>query len=141
MKKIFWMVALALTSSFVVTSAQACGCAPLGSDFFETVQRHNQEVASGRYPPQLALTVVTAEVKRYEQLRRGPYPTEMVLQVTDVLQGSLSSREILVEGDNGMQCRPYVTNFPIGQRFAFALEQVGGKFSIGICGRYSKPLN
>lgn len=121
--------------------ASACSCLPLGDDFFETVNEHNERVETGRYPQSQALTIVTAEVKRHLKLRSGPEPTEMVLSVIGVSQGAVPSREIIVEGDNGVQCRPYVTTFPVGKTFLFALNRNEDGYYLSVCGQYSLKLD
>lgn len=132
-----------LTGIFVsflnVAESKACSCMPLGETFFETVQLHNQGISSGNFPSSMALTIVVAEVKEYKQLRPGPHPTEMILSVSDVLQGKVTTKEIMVEGDNGMQCRPYVTRFPIGKKFVFAVNELSNTshYYISVCGEYS----
>lgn len=126
--------------AFTHASASACMCAPLGKSFFETVFLHNQKVQSGEWPAQEELTLLTALVKDYKQLRPGPYPTEMVLEVSDVIQGTLEKSELVVEGDNGMQCRPYVTEFQIGKKFIFAINKDKDGHYISACGVYSKEV-
>jgi hypothetical protein len=66
----------------------------------------------------------------------------MVIAVDKVLQGDgFISSSIVVEGDNGIQCRPYVTKYPIGstQIFAISRTEMGGGigYAISACGEYA----
>lgn len=121
-------------------SAVACTCIPLGDDFFETVHLHNEKIRSGEWSDELVLTVVTAKVKEHKQVEE-PFPTEMVLEVTGVIQGEVEQKSLTVEGDNGALCRPYVMSFPVGKHFIFALNQEGGTHYISICGQYAKEIS
>ncbi len=128
------------TALLFVESSLACSCANLGENFFETVSLHNIKVQSGEYPKSLELTVVSAEVDKYLQLRSGPEPTEMLLNISGVVQGSLDENTLIVQGDNGFSCMPYVTAFPIGKKFLFALNKYENKFYISSCGYYSTEI-
>jgi hypothetical protein len=139
--KLVFSIFMILGMATLSQTSYACDCSALGKDFFETVYLHNKAVQSGEWSADAALTIVSAQVKEYKQLRSGPYPTEMVLEVSSVVQGELTTREIIVEGDDGAQCRPYVTNFPIGQSYIFALNQYEGTYYISICGNYSKEVS
>ena len=59
--------------------------------------------------------IVLGEVRAYE--RHG-----MEVAVLDVLKGDRARPLIKVWGDNGALCRPYVSTFPIGTRWIFALH-------------------
>lgn len=121
-------------------AAHACSCMPFGSSFFETVFLHNQKVAKGEWPSTMALSIVTAEVKDYLSLRNGPQPTEMILNVRDVVQGTVTAKEIIVQGDDGKSCMPYVTQFAKNKKYIFALNQNGNDYYISACGFYSKEV-
>jgi hypothetical protein len=66
----------------------------------------------------------------------------MDLDIREVLRGRLAQRRLRVWGDNGMLCRPPVTQFPIGTEWVFALNGPGSKPgmspgpSISVCGTY-----
>lgn len=139
MKTLAVLAFLTLGIFGLTRSAHACTCMPLGDDFFETVHLHNEKIQSGEWPKELALTVITAEVKEHRK-KEEPFPTEMVLEVSDVIQGELSQKSVVVEGDNGALCRPYVASFPIGKRFILALNQENGIRYISICGQYAKEI-
>lgn len=132
---------VSLLVTFYSSSANACSCRTLGEDFFETVFLHNQKIEMGEWPRTMALSIVTAEVKDYLQLRPGPEPTEMILDVADIIQGSVLSKQLVVQGDDGASCMPYVTQFAKGKKFVFALNQYQGQYYISSCGFYSKEMS
>jgi len=69
-------------------------------------------------------------------------PQSMDLEVLEVLHGEVASPRLRVWGDNGMLCRPYVTQFPVGTEWLLALNGPGSKPgmspgpSISVCGTY-----
>ena len=60
--------------------------------------------------------VVLAEVRSYDR-------NSMEVVVIEVLKGEEERRALRIWGDNGALCRPYVTLFPRGTRWIFALER------------------
>jgi hypothetical protein len=60
--------------------------------------------------------VVLAEVRSYER-------NSMEVEVIEVLKGKEERRALRIWGDDGALCRPYVTLFPRGTRWIFALER------------------
>jgi hypothetical protein len=46
------------------------------------------------------------------------------LRVFDVLKGQERRDVVKIWGDNGAECRPYVSNFPVGTKWIFALYRV-----------------
>ena len=75
--------------------------------------------------------VVLAEVRSY-------YRHSMDVAIIEVLKGGEDRREIRVWGDSGALCRPYVTAFPRGTRWIFALKREPGTrdYIISVCGEY-----
>ena len=77
--------------------------------------------------------VVLGEVRSY-------YRHSMDVAVIEVLKGGEDRREIRVWGDSGALCRPYVTAFPRGTRWIFALKRLGEPtardYAISVCGEY-----
>jgi hypothetical protein len=67
-----------------------------------------------------------------------PLPDAMVLEVQEVLKGrsALLKTALLVFGDNGYLCRPYVTMFPVGTRWAFVLHEEDQETCISVCGEF-----
>jgi len=64
----------------------------------------------------------------------------MDVVIIEVLKGGDDRREIRVWGDSGALCRPYVTAFPRGSRWIFALKRLGEPtardYAISVCGEY-----
>jgi len=77
--------------------------------------------------------VVLAEVRSY-------HGHSMDVAVLEVLKGGEDRREIRVWGDSGALCRPYVTAFPRGTRWIFALKRLGEPtardYAISVCGEF-----
>jgi len=75
--------------------------------------------------------VVLAEVRSY-------YRHSMDVTVIEILKGGEDRREIRVWGDSGALCRPYVTAFPRGTRWIFALKREPGTrdYIISVCGEF-----
>ncbi len=64
----------------------------------------------------------------------------MIVEVKEVLKGVTKLAKVTVWGDNGMQTRPYVTQFPIGTEWVLALSKdrwtQKGELAISVCGEY-----
>jgi hypothetical protein len=59
----------------------------------------------------------------YKNGLREDRPLSMTIEVNEVYKGKIKSRKVIAWGDNGMQCRRYVSGFPIGTEWVFALSQ------------------
>ena len=91
--------------------------------------------------------VVHARVLEYGNYSPGGYPVSMLIEVISPVRNAKAGEKIKVWGDPGFLCRPYVSNFPVGTEWVFAL---GGdsmfmpkqehpqvrEISIGGCGAY-----
>jgi hypothetical protein len=60
--------------------------------------------------------VILAEVRSYDR-------HSMEVTVIEILKGEEERRALRIWGDDGALCRPYVTLFPRGTRWIFALER------------------
>jgi hypothetical protein len=71
-------------------------------------------------------------------------PMSMVVEVQEVLKGASSSKRIPIWGDNGMICRRYVSEFPIGTEWVMAVSpdrwSQKGELAISSCGEYALPV-
>ena len=67
-------------------------------------------------------------------------PRAMIVEVKEVFKGVTKLAKVTVWGDNGMQTRPYVTQFPIGTEWVLALSKdhwtQKGELAISVCGEY-----
>jgi hypothetical protein len=126
--RVLTLIGCLAASSYVGSSrvALACSCGWAGG--FLKVAGNTQ-------------LIVTAKVLSYDK-------NSMHLQVLRTLKGSAAS-SIRVFGDNGAQCRPYVTTFPIGTTWVFAVSgqrapeagEAAPHYQISICGRYYLGLD
>lgn len=91
------------------------------------------------------VVVIRATVLDHKALRRGhraDLPTHMELHVIDVLKGVVPGNRILVAGDTGSLCRPYVSQFPKGTEWYFVLSPLAAlsdglpEFAISVCGTH-----
>lgn len=61
----------------------------------------------------------------------------MEVEVFEVLKGSARGRRLRIWGDDGAQCRPYVSGFTVGTEWIFAVNRLrGGDYVISVCGEY-----
>ena len=67
--------------------------------------------------------IVYGTVLRYGNESRG-VKLSMDVQVREVLKGQESRKTIRVWGDNGAQCRPYVSSFPVGTEWIWAMQHL-----------------
>lgn len=116
---------LAVLMLFAPDRSEACSCSWAGPFL---------SVAPG------AESIVRARVVAYHGKSRG-VDLAMDVDVLEVLKGVVASRRIRIWGDNGSQCRPYVSGFPVDTEWVFAinrLKQVGsfGDFFVNGCGEY-----
>ena len=99
-----------VTLCFSTTCVLACSCG-VDEPFIESSRS--------------ADAIVIAEVTSY--FSRTGYPDKaMILRVREVLKGKTSNTPLRVWGDNGKLCRPYVSRFPVGTTWVFALDKSGG---------------
>ena len=134
-----------LTCVIFAQSAYASLCMPTDTsdDFFGSVYHRNQ--VDRENEGNTTLIVVMAEVKEYmppEQTRFGSFPQEMILTVSAVIQGEVNQSELLVRGSNGMSAQPYITEFPVGESFIFALGKArSGNYYIPQCRKYFQGIS
>ena len=122
---------------FVPRLASACMCGP-----WPPGATHQAPFLSVVEPTSL---VVVAEVRSYTGKRHTDrkIPEAMVVEVSDVLQGSRGAKRIRVRGDNGRLCRPYVTTFPVGSSWVLHLSPAPertGDYTISACGEHWLPV-
>jgi hypothetical protein len=66
----------------------------------------------------------------------------MDVEVLEVLKGSAKGKRIRIWGDNGAQCRPYVSAFPVQTEWFFAITELredgpgNGDYVISVCGEF-----
>lgn len=82
----------------------------------------------------------------HKEIYEKKIPMSMEVEVIEILKGQVSKKKIKIWGDNGVLCRPYLSNFKEGEFYFMALdlgsEQYGHKdekksdYSISICGEF-----
>ncbi len=85
------------------------------------------------------ILVLHARIKEYRNFNKDAYETHksMIVEVLDVFKSQIEEKEIEIWGDNGILCRPYVNQFPIGTEWLLGIQRdADGIFSISICGEY-----
>ncbi len=124
------MAAATIAALLVAMPSLACTCN--GNASFYQVAR-------------AAPVVVRAIVVEHKALDRGYRPnlaTHMELRVLDVLKGVVPGDRILVAGDVGNLCRPYVSGFAKGTEWYFVLAPLAAlrdgipEFAISVCGTH-----
>ena len=94
--------------------------------------------------------VAVVKIKKHLNLkgkRDVKTPMSMEVEIVETLYGKEHQKTIEVWGDNGMMCRPYISEFPEGTTWILALrhgseewghlKETASDYSISICGEYS----
>jgi len=55
------------------------------------------------------------------------YKNSMEVRVIEVLKGTEEGKMIRIWGDTGALCRPYVSHFPVGTKWLFAVQKTTGE--------------
>jgi hypothetical protein len=126
------------TSSIIISflillltpSAYGCSCVLSKSSFVQLTKR-SELVIRGR---------VIEYVWHKDDRGKKRTPLAMTIEVKEVYKGAAKLGKIVVWGDNGMQCRPYVTKFPIKTEWILALSKdpstAKGELAVSACGEY-----
>jgi hypothetical protein len=116
-------------------SAHACSCAVSNRGFVGLAEQ-SEVVVRGK---------VIAYQWGKDDKQDGSIPPAMTVEVNEVYKGTMSRSKVTVWGDNGMQCRPYVNQFPVGTEWVFALSSdpgsSKGELAVSICGDHWLPVN
>lgn len=136
------MIRIILLSMFcflsAMTSAFACSCDYQGS-FIKISQ----------YTPLVALVKVSKYLS-FKDIHSSSTPTKtpmsMEVEIIEIYKGKESRKTVTVWGDNGILCRPYLSEFKEGQYYVIAFYKAGSgrggtdekdtDYSISICGAY-----
>lgn len=120
------LVIAAVLTMLSSTSAHACSCAWAGPFL---------NVAPG------TPLIVRARVVGHS-MRSRDVDLAMDVEVLEVLKGSAKGKRIRIWGDNGAQCRPYVSAFPVQTEWFFAITELredgpgNGDYVISVCGEF-----
>lgn len=93
--------------------------------------------------------VVLAKINKYLTFKEnysGKIPISMEIEIIEILKGKSSNKKIIIWGDNGILCRPYLDEFKEGESYFLALysseenygheDEKQNDYSISICGEY-----
>jgi len=82
----------------------------------------------------------------YKDIYDKPMPMSMEVEVIEIFKGKETRKTIIVWGDNGILCRPYLNRFQVGKYYVIAFSQAGDRtrenpeketdYAISICGDY-----
>ena len=129
----------AIRSAFILTlllvcrnGVYACDCITNGR-FLEAA--HKSDL--------IALVKVTKYLK-YIDSNTYNSPLSMEVEIIDKYAGSELNKKIIVFGDNGMMCRPYLSEFKEGEYYIIAFNSIKNslasnsstEYEISICGEY-----
>lgn len=115
---------------FLTPNAYACSCASSELSFVQLAKR-SQLAVRGK--------VIEYHWSKDDKERKRT-PVAMTVEVKEVYKGATKLGKVIVWGDNGIQCRPYVTQFPIGTEWVLALSKdvwtKKSEVAISSCGEY-----
>lgn len=93
--------------------------------------------------------VVLVKINKYltfDDIYGEKTPMSMEIEIIETLKGKTKNKKVVVWGDNGLLCRPYLSEFKEGEYYFLALysgeENYGHKeekstdYSISICGEF-----
>lgn len=123
-------IIIGLSVLLLTPTAYASSCARSDRSFVQLAKQS---------PLTIRGKVVKYQWSKDDREQKG-IPTAMIVEVKEVFKGVTKQAKLTVRGDNGMQTRPYVTQFPIGTEWVLALSKdywtQKGELAISICGEY-----
>ena len=123
-------IIISFSTLLLALPAHACSCAPSKSSFVQLTQR-SELVIRGR--------VVEYRWNK-EDTEHKIRPLAMIVEVQEVYKGAIKPGKISVWGDNGMQCRPYITQFSIETEWVLSLSKdpwtEKGELAVSACGEH-----
>ncbi len=138
MKPIF-AILIGLSVLLLAPSARGCSCVSNGKSLVQLAKKSQLVIRGKVLEYNWYKSNLQGQRYKDEQERKGT-PLSMTVEVEEVYKGKIKSRKVVVWGDNGMICRPYVTQFPIGTEWVFALSPDSwtkkGELAISVCGEY-----
>jgi len=104
--KAFFLIIIVLSVVVTADDAFACSCVPEANPFLKVAPK--------------SVLVIRARVLRHTG--GGETPREMEVEVLESLAGETPKSVVTISGDDGGQCRPYVSRFAVGTEWILALE-------------------
>ena len=77
----------------------------------------------------------------FETINNESIPMSMEVEIIKIINGEEERKSIIVWGDNGILCRPYLSKFKIDKYYAIAFDKESNnenqvEYSISICGAF-----
>jgi hypothetical protein len=133
--KYLTIITFGFSALLLAPSAYACSCLSSNRSFVQLAQR-SELVIRGK--------VLEYRWDRNDKAKTRP-PLMMTVEVKEIYRGGTKSNKIIVQGDNGMICRPYINQFPIGTEWVLALSKDSwtkkGELAVSGCGEYWLKVN
>ncbi|MCU0549488.1 MAG: hypothetical protein MUC48_09090 [Leptolyngbya sp. Prado105] len=111
---------------FFPSQAQACSCAAQ-LPFLQTA-KYSDLVVRGKI-------IDYVRAGKPENL----YPIAIVVDIQERYKGTPKSKRVTIQGNTGIECHPYASEFPIGTEWvvgAYKAPDKKGGWMIGTCGEY-----
>lgn len=108
----------------------ACDCGYAGNFF--------------KVAPKTDLVIIGKVVRftSYININDEGTPYSMEVSVATCFRGAIKERTIIVYGDDGNLCRPYLSIFTPGETYAFALYKLPeGGYELSACGEFCLKAN
>jgi hypothetical protein len=126
-------------SLFTVSLIFACSCDPNGN-FSKVAPKTN-----------LVVLVKINKYLTFQEFENDKIPMSMEVEIIEILKGRIQNKKIIVWGDNGILCRPYLTTFNEGEYYFLALYSTGNMmrqkeekkthYFVSVCGEYWMKAN
>jgi hypothetical protein len=133
-------ILIGLSILLLAPSARSCSCVSNGSSLVQLAKKSELVIRGKVLKYNWDRYNLEGQRSKDRQKRKGT-ALSMTVEVQEVYKGKIKSRQVVVWGDNGMICRPYVTQFPIGTEWVFALSPDSwtkkGEVAISVCGEYA----
>lgn len=79
--------------------------------------------------------IVKARILKFYKVHSDIYE-KMEVEVLKIVKGRETRKKIMVWGDNGMLCRPYISTFKKGETYYLALGKEEKDYEISVCGQH-----
>jgi hypothetical protein len=134
-------IVISLSVLCAAPAAFACSCASNDTPF-ATVAKNSDLVVRGK----------VLELGSYAPGRRSDsypngLPMTMTLAVQEIYKGKLNSKQIKIQGGEGLSCRPYLSEFSTGTEWVLAISTIKdaqygkkGELTLFNCGEYRLPV-
>ncbi len=118
---------ITLLTVFILTISQktfACDCNTAG-EFLKVAPTSD-----------LVSLIKVTKYLTFKDIEGTKTPMSMEVEIIDIYKGKETKKTIVVWGDNGMECRPYLSEFKIGKYYVIAFFKEEVDYYISICGDY-----